>query len=260
MNDINSIDPCFDDLACFVMHHQEHHPERVIYQTALMSSLINGVYEGTCTMTELLKHGDFGLGTFNSLDGELVALNSGIFQLREDGSARAARAWQKTPFAVMTFFHPTETLRFDEAVSRDRLHRHIDTLIATDNLFCAMRIDGRFSHVETRTVPRQERPYKPMLEAVANQPTFHFEQRQGTVIGFRSPAYVQGINVAGYHEHFITDDRQGGGHILDYHLEEGVLAFGTIAKLVIDLPQDQDFLQANLSPNNLDSVIHSVES
>lgn len=251
---------CAEEIAAYALDHQKHHSDCVIYQTSLMSGLINGVYEGSRTMAELLEHGDFGLGTFNNLDGELVALNSRIFQLREDGSARAARAWQKTPFAVMTFFHPTETLRFDEAVSRDRLHRHIDTLIATDNLFCAMRIDGRFSHVETRTVPRQERPYKPMLEAVANQPTFHFEQRQGTVIGFRSPAYVQGINVAGYHEHFITDDRQGGGHILDYHLEEGVLTFGTIAKLVIDLPQDQDFLQANLSPNNLDSVIHSVES
>ncbi|VFS37849.1 alpha-acetolactate decarboxylase [Enterobacter cancerogenus] len=37
---------------------------------------------------------------------------------------------------------------------------------------------------------------------------------------------MQGINVAGYHEHFITDDRQGGGHLLDYQLENGVLTFG----------------------------------
>ncbi|AUC43610.1 acetolactate decarboxylase [Dickeya solani] len=260
MKDVNCVDSCVRELASFALHHQKQHPECVIYQTSLMSGLINGVYEGNITMEELLKHGDFGLGTFNDLDGELVALNSRIFQLREDGSARAALPYQKTPFAVMTFFRPTEQIHFGQATSREAIHQRINDLIATDNLFCALRIDGRFSHVETRTVPRQERPYKPMLEAIAQQPTFRFEQCQGSVIGFRSPAYVQGINVAGYHEHFITDDRKGGGHILDYRLEEGVLTFGSIAKLVIDLPRDKDFLKANLSPENLDSVIHSVES
>jgi len=146
------------------------------------------------------------------------------------------------------------------AISREDLHQRIDDFVATDNLFCALRIDGCFSYVETRTVPRQERPYKPMLEAIAQQPTFRFDNCKGNVIGFRSPAYVQGINVAGYHEHFITDSRQGGGHILDYRLENGVLQFGTIAKLIIDLPLDKDFLRADLSPEDLDSVIHSVES
>ncbi|MGM3175346.1 acetolactate decarboxylase [Dickeya lacustris] len=260
MKEVNCVDPCVAELASFALHHQQQHPESVIYQTSLMSGLINGLYEGQTTMSELLEHGDFGLGTFNNLDGELVALNSRIFQLREDGSARAAQPHQKTPFAVMTFFRPTEQVHFTRAIRREAIHQRINDFVATDNLFCALRIDGHFSHVETRTVPRQERPYKPMLEAVAQQPTFHFEHCQGSAIGFRSPAYVQGINVAGYHEHFITDNRQGGGHILDYQLEEGVLTFGTIAKLVIDLPRDRDFLKANLSPEDLDQVIHSVES
>lgn len=260
MKDSNCVDPCMAELANFVHQHQKHHPECQIYQTSLMSGLINGVYEGSTTMADLLEHGDFGLGTFNDLDGELVAMESRIFQLRSDGSARAAKPDQKTPFAVMTFFRPTEKIQFDRAISREDLHQRIDDFVATDNLFCALRIDGCFSYVETRTVPRQERPYKPMLEAIAQQPTFRFDNCKGNVIGFRSPAYVQGINVAGYHEHFITDSRQGGGHILDYRLENGVLQFGTIAKLVIDLPLDQDFLRANLSPEDLDSVIHSVES
>jgi acetolactate decarboxylase len=99
-----------------------------------------------------------------------------------------------------------------------------------------------------------------MPEVLGQQPTFHFSERNGVLIGFRTPQYMQGINVAGYHEHFITDDRQGGGHLLDYRLEEGVLTFGAISKLVIDLPKDNDFLQANLNPDDLDSAIRSVES
>ncbi|WP_404802314.1 acetolactate decarboxylase [Brenneria izbisi] len=253
-------DPCVLEIADYALTHQCQHPECVIYQVSLMSGLINGVYEGNRTIAELLQHGDFGLGTFNNLDGELVALNSQIFQLRADGSARMARPEQKTPFAVMTFFRPTEQIRFDKPIDRDNLHQKIDERIDTDNLFCALRINGDFRYVETRTVPRQERPYKPMQEAIASQPTFHFAHCRGSVIGFRSPAYTQGINVAGYHEHFITDDRKGGGHILDYEMEKGILTFGVIAKLIIDLPLDRDFLNADLSSENLNSVIQSVES
>ncbi|KAA9002703.1 acetolactate decarboxylase [Affinibrenneria salicis] len=251
---------CVDEIIKLVKDQQEQDAESVIYQTSLMSGLISGVYEGPTTMADLLKHGDFGIGTFNDLDGELVAMNSKIFQLRGDGSARAAHPEQKTPFAVMTFFRPTEEILFERQTDRASIHKKIDEIVGTDNLFCALRIDGKFGYVETRTVPRQERPYKPMLEAIAEQPTFHFEHRDGAIIGFRSPAYTQGINVAGYHEHFITDDRTGGGHVLDYQLEEGKVTFGVIAKLIIDLPQDSDFLSANLSPDNLSSIIRSAES
>ncbi|ANI29133.1 alpha-acetolactate decarboxylase [Yersinia entomophaga] len=251
---------CAETIAQSFIAHQKGHPECVLYQTSLMSALISGVYEGNITMKQLLQHGDFGLGTFNNLDGELVAFNSEIYQLRSDGSARSAQPEQKTPFAVMTFFQPTEKRCFEHKMSRQQIHNVIDDVTETDNLFCALRIDGKFSHVETRTVPRQQRPYKPMLEAIAEQPTFEFEHRSGVIIGFRSPAYTQGINVAGYHEHFITDDRSGGGHVLDYQLENGELTFGTLTKLVIDLPQDNDFLKADLTPLNLDTAIRAVES
>jgi acetolactate decarboxylase len=82
----------------------------------------------------------------------------------------------------------------------------------------------------------------------------------GVLVGFRTPQFLQGIGVAGYHEHFITDDRQGGGHLLDYRLQRGVLRFGAISKLVIDMPQGSDFLTANLMPDNIDSAIRYVES
>ncbi|MDU3817249.1 MAG: acetolactate decarboxylase [Pantoea sp.] len=239
---------------------RKEQPESVIYQTSLMSALLSGVYEGSRTIADLLKKGDFGLGTFNRLDGELIAFNSQVYQLRADGSANAARPDQRTPFAVMTFFQPQYHHHFDGPADRDAVHEIINQQISSDNQFCALRIDGRFSQVETRTVPCQHRPYKPMMEAVEQQPTFHFDQRDGVLIGFRTPQYMQGINVAGYHEHFITDDRQGGGHVLNYSLESGVLTFGAISKLVVDLPEDPDFLQANLNPDDLDSAIRAVES
>ncbi|MFG1174567.1 acetolactate decarboxylase [Erwiniaceae bacterium CAU 1747] len=251
---------CSESLKHTVKALQKERPESVIYQTSLMSALLSGVYEGATTVADLLKKGDFGLGTFNQLDGELIAFNREVYQLRSDGSARAARPEQQTPFAVMTFFNPHYQHRFDEPVSREQIHQLIDRQIDSDNQFCALRIDGLFRRADTRTVPCQHRPYKSMPEVLGKQPTFHFDHRNGVLIGFRTPQYMQGINVAGYHEHFITDDRQGGGHLLDYQLERGTLTFGEISKLVIDLPGDSDFLRANLNPENLDSAIRSVES
>ena len=217
-------------------------------------------YSSLTAMADLLKHGDFGLGTFNELDGELIAFSSQVYQLRADGSARKAQPEQKTPFAVMTWFQPQYRKTFDHPVSRQQLHDVIDQQIPSDNLFCALRIDGHFRHAHTRTVPRQTPPYRAMTDVLDDQPVFRFNQREGVLVGFRTPQHMQGINVAGYHEHFITDDRKGGGHLLDYQLDHGVLTFGEIHKLMIDLPADSAFLQANLHPDNLDAAIRSVES
>ena len=160
----------------------------------------------------------------------------------------------------MTWFQPQYRKTFDHPVSRQQLHEVIDQQISSDNLFCALRIDGHFRHAHTRTVPRQTPPYRAMTDVLDDQPVFRFNQREGVLVGFRTPQHMQGINVAGYHEHFITDDRKGGGHLLDYQLDQGVLTFGEIHKLMIDLPADSAFLQANLHPDNLDAAIRSVES
>lgn len=160
----------------------------------------------------------------------------------------------------MTWFQPQYRKVFDAPVSRQHIHDVIDQQIPSDNLFCALRIDGNFRHAHTRTVPRQTPPYRAMTDVLDDQPVFRFNQREGVLVGFRTPQHMQGINVAGYHEHFITDDRRGGGHLLDYQLENGVLTFGEIHKLMIDLPADSAFLQADLHPSNLDAAIRSVEN
>lgn len=251
---------CEESLSETLRDFSAQYPTSVIYQTSLMSALLSGVYEGEKTIAELLTQGDFGLGTFNELDGELIAFNSEVYQLRADGSAQAVRPEQKTPFAVMTWFNPRYRKELTQPVNRQQLHDIIDTQIPSDNLFCALRIDGHFCHAHTRTVPRQMPPYRAMTDVLDDQPVFRFNNRKGVLVGFRTPQHLQGINVAGYHEHFITDDRQGGGHLLDYQLDSGVLTFGEIHKLMIDLPTDSAFLHANLHPENLDAAIRSVEN
>lgn len=168
---------CISDITLAALKTEKHSGERILYQASLMSALLSGVYEGDTTISQLLEHGDFGLGTFNHLDGEMIAFNSDVFQLRSDGSARSAHPQQKTPFAVMTFFNPTHEYTISEPHSRQQIHDIIDETIASQNLFCALRIDGHFDKVDTRTVPRW------VWIAVAGW------QPHASVLTLRSPPY-----------------------------------------------------------------------
>ncbi|HCH49492.1 MAG TPA: acetolactate decarboxylase [Proteus sp.] len=256
----NSCCQCSQEIITNLNNYINNHPECTIYQNSLMSSLIAGVYNSDVTIADLLKQGDFGLGTFDQLDGELIAFDNNVFQLRSDGSACRALYSQKSPFAVMTFFNSDIEHSFSYGASQQEIHNTINQYVPSDNLFCAIKIEGEFELVKTRTVPRQEPPYSPMLEAIKNQPIFTFHNEIGIIAGFRSPQFTQGINVAGFHEHYINQQRQGGGHILDYYLKYGTLKIGIISRFTIDLPSHSTFLQANLMPDNLHQAIEQAEN
>jgi alpha-acetolactate decarboxylase len=61
-----------------------------VYQFSTISALLEGVYDGDVTVAEILRHGDFGLGTFNHLDGEMVIFDGVCYRLRFDGTATRA--------------------------------------------------------------------------------------------------------------------------------------------------------------------------
>jgi acetolactate decarboxylase len=239
--------------------HDDAEKAHELWQTSMMSALLEGIYEGNVTYAELAKHGDFGLGTFNDLDGEMIAIDGAFFQLRSDGTAHVVDPTQKTPFAVVTFFTPEVTRRLDRPVTRSGLYALLDELAPSRNLFYAIRIDGRFSKVVTRTVPRQVKPYRPLTEVVQTQPTFEFSNVTGTIAGFRSPDYMQGISVAGYHLHFITGDRGGGGHILDMVMEDGTVAVDHSSGLHVEFPETGAFLSAGLSKSDVSDAIKKAE-
>ena len=230
-----------------------------LFQTSTMSALLDAVYDGEMSVEELLRHGNFGLGTFNALDGEMIVNDNVVHQLRADGHAGEVPHDVLTPFACVTHFEPEQTITLDRSHTKEELEALVDGLIGNPNLFVALRFTGRFEMVETRTVFCQCRPYPPMLEVVRNQPVQHFGAEQGVMLGFRSPPFVQGLNVAGYHVHFLTEDGHRGGHVTEYRLSEGLLEVAAIADLEVSLPRSREFAQANLNPDNLHAAIREAE-
>ncbi len=222
----------------------------ILYQTSTINALIEGVYDGETTFKQLHKHGDIGLGTFNSLDGEMIGLDGEFYQIKTDGIAYLVNDSMQTPFAVMTFFDSDETLIVSESMNYTELESYLDDKLTTKNSFIAIKMDGVFNYVKTRSVPRQDKPYRPLVEVVENQSIFEFHNIEGTMIGFRTLDYMKGVNVPGYHIHFINKERTAGGHLLNVQLEETKIMMDYTSEFFMVVPENKEFHQAELSGDN----------
>ena len=215
---------------------EDERPHHALFQTSTIDALLEGRYDGDVSFAELEEHGDFGLGTLEALDGEMVALDGSFYQVKADGRAYAIDGGTRTPFAVVTFFEPGLSQRLTGPMDLATFCTRLDLLVGGEASCYAVRVDGRFEYVKTRSVPRQRRPYPPLAKVVEHQPTFELRDVSGSLVGFSFPRYAQGLNVAGYHFHFITADRSSGGHVLGFTLARGELAIDSEADLRLELP------------------------
>ena len=168
-----------------------------VFQTGLMSQLLDGVYDGEMTIGELLSHGNFGVGTFNGLDGEMVVLDGDCYQVRHDGSVSIPQLTDRTPYAVVTNFVPMIRRELPQNMLRTSTSQVLDNFTVSKNYMYAIKIYGEFEWVRTRTVVKQEKPYPKMVDATENEDIVQFDNLAGTIVGFRTPIYEQGISVPG---------------------------------------------------------------
>ncbi len=224
-----------------------------------MSALLDGVYDGEMTIEELLSHGDFGLGTFNALDGELLVLDGVAHQLTADGGARRAMPGQRTPFAVVTAFVPHVRFTPPRGASRAEIAALTIASVPSHNLLYGVRMSGRFERVLTRTVVRQSPPYRPLVEVTRGEPVVEHLDVEGFVAGFRTPAYEGGIGVPGGHVHFIDAQYRRGGHVLDFVAGEATVEICVGTDLHLSLPLTEAFARAHLDPADVEAQIEATE-
>ncbi len=225
-----------------------------LFQASTIDALLQAVYDGSVTFDELATHGDLGIGCGDRLDGELVGVDGEWYLVRTDGRAYPVAGSATTPFAAATFFDPDMTVTIDEPMNLTALEGYLETELPSKNLFYAIRMDGTFPQVVTRSVPIQEKPYPRLADVVANQTVFTFENVTGTAVGFWTPELAKGINVPGYHLHFITSDRTAGGHLLDMTVTEGSVQVDTTTNFTMALPLRGDFWTVDLSGDLSDDL------
>jgi acetolactate decarboxylase len=189
----------------------EHH---TLYQVSTAGALVEGIYQGAVSVGVVREHGDFGLGTFEDLDGEMVVLDGHVFRVSSSGDVHEVPDDATTPFAVVTRFGDPDTLVLDAVTDLAALTGAVDSMRDSANVFFAVRVDGRFDAVHVRAACRTA-PGVPLAIATEQQSEFELAGVDGTMVGFWSPPYASGVEIAGYHLHFLTDDRAAGGHVLD---------------------------------------------
>ena len=216
-----------------------------VYLSAPVNAMLKGIYQEDTTLGELKQHGDFGLGTFNDLDGEMVMLDGVIYQLHADGKTYVVGDHVRTPFACVTFYQPSFVEEIEADMDFDAFNTLLSRLLPSDNMLYAIRIDGFFKQVKVWSVARQEN-YQPLSEDQQNRPVFEYENITGVLAGFYTPKFIRALNFPGFHLHFLTGGREFGGHLHECRTGRIQIGIQVIGRLELDLPITLDYLTAHL--------------
>jgi acetolactate decarboxylase len=221
-------------------------PIHTLFQVSTSAALVEGLYQGALRVARLLRHGDFGLGTFIDLDGEMIVLDGVCYQVSSSGAVGTVEGDRLIPYAVVTRFNAEFSKQFHQLDSFSELVSVCDELRDSDNVFYAFRVEGWFSFVETR-VMRPVPKGTGLKAAATGQEEFLFKELKGTLVGLWSPGFAGSFSVPGYHFHFLSADRQRGGHILECKALDVSVGGCAMNEMHVSLPETEEFLRADLT-------------
>jgi acetolactate decarboxylase len=232
-----------DDLVSAALSEYLHSSPRRMYQISTSTALVEGVYGGSVPSSTLLENGNFGLGAFEGLDGEMVILDGEIYQAA--GNVRRRLDDFLIPFASVTHFHEDAVVQIEKVASLKDIELACDPHRVSENLFYALRVDGVFDTMHARAVhpvPKGSR----LLDAAKAQLEFHFDNVEGTLVCLWSPRYSSSFSVPGYHFHFVSKDRTKGGHVLDCSAQQLRASVQIVSEYDVQLPLTGSFLTTDL--------------
>jgi acetolactate decarboxylase len=234
-------------------------PAHTLFQVSISGALVAGVYDREVSVSSILAHGDFGLGTFAHLDGEMVVLEGRAFQVQGTGRVLEAAPDAGAPFAVVTRFSPELHINSGPLTSFKDLEKFCDRYRVSGNIFYAIRLDGHFSRVRTRAV-KPPSPGTRLVDATKAQSEFSFTDIDGTLVGLWSPGFSSAFSVQGYHFHFISNDRRHGGHLLDVEAARLSVRIESLTDFHLALPASEAFLKADLSKNTAEELAYAEQA
>ena len=230
-----------------------------LYQVSTIDALMQGVFDGVQPVGELKKHGDFGIGTFDALDGEMIVLDGVVYQAKADGRIYPVADSQTTPFATVTYFNSDLAATTRSPMNLSIFSSVMEKQLPTGNMIYAVRIHGTFPTMKVRAIPAQKEPFPTLSEASKNQSVYTYSETTGTIIGFYTPVFFKSVNVPGYHLHYLSDDHKTGGHILDLTVPASTtVAYDITPGFAMALPTSGDFTGVDLS-KDLSAELAKVE-
>ena len=233
-----------------------------LYQVALLQSLTQGYYDGIIKVSELKKHGDTGIGTFEGVNGEMIVLDGTVYQALDDGSVKVADDNETVPFSNVTFFDADITEDISDIKDVNGLKAALDKIVSAKggNLFYMVKVDGTFEKMFVRSELKQQKPYKTLDKALeTDQREFTYENIKGTIVGLYCPDYMGGLNAAGWHFHFLSEDKAKGGHILDLSFANAKARLDATPAFAMTLSDNGEFQKMELA-KDVNDAIKKVET
>jgi acetolactate decarboxylase len=232
---------------------------RTLFQVSTSGALVAGLYQGAVSAAVVLQHGDFGLGTFADLNGEMVIVDGRVFQAKGDGTVNEVSGDAKAPFAVVTKFAPDIDTELPPTSSLAELEALCDELRPSNNIFYAVRLDGAFTSVKTRAVSPPPADTR-LVDAARIQAEFEFSNASGALVGLWSPGFSNAFSIPGYHFHFLSDARDHGGHLLACSSERLRVRIERLTDFHLALPTNEAYLKADLSKNSADELAYAEQA
>ena len=221
-------------------------PDSCLYQVSTLQALMLGYIKGVISVKELLKHGDTGLGTFEDLDGEMIVIDGHCYRASSNGQMYEPDLDYGIPFAVATKLKGVRSWDWDEINGIDTLTAMLNNKIEAHfglNSMHIVRIDGDFDFIDARSeLPSRKAQHVSLKELLnTTQYSFRFEKISGSVICLYFPDYMDGLNLPGWHLHFISKDRSMGGHVFDLKINSCRVKLDKIARIELQLPTEPGF-------------------
>jgi len=222
-----------------------------LFSAGHAGSFVGGLYHAFYPYKQLEKHGNFGLGAPDKLDGELVMLNGKYYQSRSTGITTQLADTGQTPYATVCFFKADKIFKPGMPLNKAALFKYLDSVLNNPNGMYAIHISGNFKYVKTRAFPPVSgKPYLPLAAMLDRQKFFEFNNIQGDFIGFKLPEFMEGPAISGYHLHFLSANKDKGGHMIDLMTGDVTIEVETLNSFTLKVPQTADFKNYNFKKDN----------
>jgi acetolactate decarboxylase len=245
------------DVFARIFRKRSHNEDDTLVQVSTLNALMEGDYRGSKTVKEILKDTDTGVGTYNGLDGEAIIYKGHAYVGRATGEVTEMGPDETFAFSCTTRFdesvHEAE-LSFD---SIEDLKVKLDKYLDSHNYFFMIKMEGLFN-VRIRSCFKQDEPYEPLYKVATDQREFEYNDIEGSVVGIFSPNYVEGMNLPGWHIHFLSRDFKKGGHILKITGNRIKIKVNKLQAWKVLMPEDPNFSQWNLK-EDLKAKTEAVE-
>ena len=233
---------------------------KTLFQHSTIGALMAGMFEGTFPIEELLQKGNIGIGTFHGLDGELVLIDGTAYQVKVDGAVLETNLPKHIPYAAVTHFDGENALEITSHHTKDEFQEEMVKAFATENTFQAIKATGTFNNMFCRSVAKQEEPYPRLVEVAKDQAEFRREMVEGTLVGFYTPEAYGTVAVPGFHLHFLSQDKDYGGHVLEFEVEKADIQWDTMETLEQHFPlRNKTFMSSEIDYSRLEKDIEEAE-